>query len=341
MAKRMSAKVKDMLGSSEEPTFTVLNSDKINLIKGLSYYSYNSDVAHSKAWAIEWAKKNMPYLVSHLSKQKDYNFGTYGFILRMVENGFVLDDFQLQKIKNKLIELAKVKEEQDFKALDTKRDTPTPVNKLFEDFDYAVDDVLKGHQPRTLSFAGADKKQRSEVLEKCQKMMRELEEAPEYFRKEIVKPLKQFLTETVTQLSTVEKAIKKQQVRKTVPKKIVPSKMVSKLAYKKKDDELGLVSLKPELLVGAKQAIVYNTETRQMIYYKASNDVGFVVTGTTLKNIDEKSYLKKIRKPEEMARIIKGLTMAGLKKYLDGVASKELRCSGRFNENVIILKVSG
>jgi len=103
---------------------------------------------------------------------------------------------------------------------------------------------------------------------------------------------------------------------------------------------LGLESVRPETLIGAKQAIIYNTEYRFLMYFKSATDDGFMVTGSTLKNYDvEKSVFKKIRKPEEMAAVIKGQTIATIRKYLDKITSKEFACKGRFNENSIIVKV--
>jgi hypothetical protein len=95
-------------------------------------------------------------------------------------------------------------------------------------------------------------------------------------------------------------------------------------------------------LVGAREAIVYNTEYRFLMYFKSASDDGFMVSGATLKNYDlEKSVFKKIRKPEDMAKAIKGLTLAAMRKFLDTINGKEFACKGRFNENTMILKVAG
>src|SRR5690606_23906826 len=138
------------------------------------------------------------------------------------------------------------------------------------------------------------------------------------FAKDRIRPLKKFLNEVKERLGTISKAVKQQRVRKATPKKINPAKMVSKMRYKKKDEALGLESLRPEALIGAKQAIVYNTQYRFLMYFKAASDEGFMVSGSTLKNYDlEKSVFKKIRKPEDMVKAIKGSTLAAMRKYLD------------------------
>lgn len=343
--KRMSAKIQaavdSMLNGVKEPHFTALNSDKINMVRGLNHYAVNAKLEHSKKWAIEWAKKNMPEIVAGLRGQKDWCFSNRGFVLRMVENGFILEDGQLERIKADLVQISKfVEPVVEEKKVVVKKVVVAP-NKALEDFDYAVDDVLMGQEPRNIAF-GTDKKHHAEVTAQCDKMLHEMEEAPEYFAKDKIRPMKKFLNAVKKQLDTVVQVVRQQRVRKVAPKKINPVKMVSKMPYKKKDEELALESLRPEVLIGAKQAVVYNTEYRFLMYFKAASDDGFMVTGSTLKNYDlEKSVFKKIRKPEDMVKSIKGLTLAAIRKFLDTVNGKEFACKGRFNENTMILKVSG
>lgn len=344
--KRMSAKIQaavdSLLNGASEPKFTALNSDKINLMRGLNHYSVHAKQEHSKKWAIEWSKKNMPEIVAGLRDKKDWRFKNLGFVLRMVENGFILEEGQLERIKADLIQISKFVEpiDEEKKVVIKKVEVEVP-NKVLEEFDYAVDDVLMGKEPRSINF-GLNKKHHAEVIARCDKMLREMEEAPEYFAEDKIRPMKKFLNSVKKQLDTVSQVVRQQRVRKVAPKKINPVKMVSKMQYKKKDEALGLESLRPEVLIGAKQAIVYNTAYRFLMYFKAASDDGFMVSGSTLKNYDlEKSIFKKIRKPEEMAKAIKGLTLAAMRKYLDTVNGKEFACKGRFNENMMILKVSG
>lgn len=281
--KRMSAKIQaavdNLLNGASEPKFTALNSDKISMVRGLNHYAVHAKQEHSKKWAIEWAKKNMPEIVSGLRDQKDWRFSNLGFVLRMVENGFILEEGQLERIKAELVQISKfVEPVVEEKKVVVKKKVEDEPNKALEDFDYAVDDVLMGQEPRSITF-GTDKKHHAEVSAKCDKMLREMEEAPEYFSKEKVRSLKKFLNAVKKQLDTVVQVVKQQRVRKVAPKNINPAKMTSKMQYKKKDEALGLESLRPEVLIGAKQAIVYNTEYRFLMYFKAASDDGFMVTG--------------------------------------------------------------
>jgi hypothetical protein len=341
--KRMSAKVQEsverMLNGASEPKFTALNSDKLSMMHGLNHYNIHVKKEMSKRWVMEWVKKNAPELVNGLKDKKDFRFENLGFVFRMAQNGFVLDAEQIAKIKRKLVALSVFVEPEVVEERKVVPKKVAPINKTLEDFDYAVDDVLMGVDPRAVALS-TDKKHNLEVVAKCDKSLAEMEEAPEYFAKESIRKMKKFLNKVKKEVEAISQIVKQQKVRKVAPKKINPAKMVSKLQYKKKDIELGLESVRPETLIGAKQAIIYNTEYRFLMYFKSATDDGFMVTGSTLKNYDvEKSVFKKIRKPEEMAAVIKGQTIATIRKYLDKITSKEFACKGRFNENSIIVKV--
>lgn len=82
-----------------EPTFNALQSERIDFIRGLNYYANNHTAEDSKAFALKWAKKAMPEIYPQLKKADEWKFQNYGFILRMQERGFFLNEQQLTKIK--------------------------------------------------------------------------------------------------------------------------------------------------------------------------------------------------------------------------------------------------
>lgn len=90
-----------------EPTFTAETSDKLNLIKGLNYYSQNYDFDKSKAWALKWAKKNLSAdIVFRLRQAAEWHFGNTGFVFRLIERGFQLNQEQVTKMKAELIAIS-------------------------------------------------------------------------------------------------------------------------------------------------------------------------------------------------------------------------------------------
>lgn len=129
--------------------------------------------------------------------------------------------------------------------------------------------------------------------------------------------------------------------RKPRKAKVVPKdKIVAKLKYKKSDEPLKLVSINPADIIGSKELWIYNSKTRKLGRYVASefNDLG--VKGTSITGFDEfKSVQKTIRKPEEKLKEFKAAGKVALRKFLDEINATEARMNGRINEETLLLKV--
>lgn len=130
-------------------------------------------------------------------------------------------------------------------------------------------------------------------------------------------------------------------VRKPRRKKpLSVEKMVSRLLFQEKDDELGLVSIPKEKIVGAHELWVYNTKYANLTVYRTTAEAGFTVRGTTLVGFDEASSVsKKIgRKAKEITKNLMLSTKPQLKKFMDGISSTPTKPTGRINENTIIMR---
>jgi len=119
-----------------------------------------------------------------------------------------------------------------------------------------------------------------------------------------------------------------------------PLSWYPKLNYKKEDNDYKIVSVQPSSIVGASQLWVFNTNSRQLGVYNALDRGGFTVSGSSIKNYDEKtSVMKRLRKPEDiLPKVLKGGKIV-LRKLLPSIKSKESSLTGRINKHVIILKV--
>jgi hypothetical protein len=129
--------------------------------------------------------------------------------------------------------------------------------------------------------------------------------------------------------------------RKPRKTKVVPKdKIVAKLKYMKSNEPLKLVSINPTDIIGAKELWVFNTKTRKLGKYVASdfNDLG--VKGTSITGFDEfKSVQKTIRKPEEKLKEFKAAGKVQLRKFLEDINATDTKMNGRLNEETILLKV--
>jgi hypothetical protein len=128
-----------------------------------------------------------------------------------------------------------------------------------------------------------------------------------------------------------------------------PEKQVEKLKFKISDDKYGIASVPPANLIGANIALVFNTKTRKLGMYRASNvdpkglarvGTGFSVKGTTLVGYDENTSIQKtVRKPEEVLPQVRKTTRAKTEKVFGAITTTETKLNGRFNEDTVILAV--
>lgn len=128
-----------------------------------------------------------------------------------------------------------------------------------------------------------------------------------------------------------------------------PEKQVEKLKFKISDDKYGIASVPPANLIGANIALVFNTKTRKLGMYYASNvdpkglarmGTGFSVKGTTIIGIDEtKSVQKTVRKPDELFPQLRKTTRAKTEKLFGTITTTETKLNGRFNNDTVLLAV--
>lgn len=120
-----------------------------------------------------------------------------------------------------------------------------------------------------------------------------------------------------------------------------PAKLVKKLKYQKKDESLNITSVDPTEIVDATQIWVYNTKTRKIGVYNASEmDQRLTVKGSTLMGWDPKtSIAKTLRKPKEQIGDFVRANKVQLRTFLDKIKTTSINMTGRINEQTLILRV--
>jgi DNA uptake protein ComE-like DNA-binding protein len=123
-------------------------------------------------------------------------------------------------------------------------------------------------------------------------------------------------------------------------KAVSKDKIVAKLKYKKTDESLKLVSINPADIIGAKELWVYNTKSRKLGKYVATEYQELGVKGASIINFSEaNSICKTLRKPEEKLKEFKAAGKVQLRKFLDDINATDTKMNGRINEEIILLKV--
>ena len=167
---------------------------------------------------------------------------------------------------------------------------------------------------------------------------RDLSQAYSHFTKPELKKFKQLFDNIIKSCEMLQEVAKVARApRKKKPVSV--DKQVSKLKFKKDDNTLGIVSVNPAQLVGAKEAWVYNTKTRKLGQYKAADVDGFGVKGTSLTNFSTDSAEKTLRKPAETLAEFKKASKVKLRTFLKDLTTLDTKLNGKINEHHIILRV--
>ena len=166
----------------------------------------------------------------------------------------------------------------------------------------------------------------------------QLKEAYGHLSKTQLKKLIAFYHEIISacdMLGQEAKVNRKPRAKKAQPKE----KIVAKLKYAKTNEQLKLVSINPAEIIGAKELWVFNTKSRKLGKYVASEYLELGVKGTSITGFNENlSVQKTLRKPEEQLKEFKAAGKVQLRKFLDDIRAVDIKLNGRINEDIILLR---
>jgi len=170
---------------------------------------------------------------------------------------------------------------------------------------------------------------------------KELAEGYSQFTKIQLKNLVKFCDLVISDLNSYiayKKSTKKVRARKVK----TPLELVHKLKYMKEFKELKIKSVAATKIVSSKELYIYNTKKRKLMYFVADEHAGneLVVKNNTIVGFDAtKSVQKTLRKPKDQLKEMLAASKPSSRKVFDSIKSVGTKFSGRFSEDVIILKV--
>jgi hypothetical protein len=370
-AKDLKPKDSDAMYYGTEPLFETQPIDEkrdVLLTRAMNWYSHFYLQADAKSFLLDYLEAN--HKTSQLKlvrKAPDNRVSTScGWLARLARRGLMLTPREITRIDDevtKLVALVKPDEDETVKVerksiqeimRERAGDAAAELDEMFDEFVKAkhpkefdvktrVMTELKNRNILPQHVTGIIKyweKLLSEYVELQAGKNKQLLEGYAHLSKTDVKNTIKFIETTLAELNgycSIKKTIKRVRVKKAVP----VSKIVAKLKHLKtfKDGNLELTGLSPEKLHGAAEAFIYDTAKRKLHHYVVDTyNKGFVVKGNTLVGFDEKaSEIKTIRKPAEQLKEILGAKPAA-KKFFKEIKSVGVSPSGRFNENMIILR---
>lgn len=339
-----------------EPELT--GGARIELITALNWYNYNSDPNDYKIWLKDFVKANS---VDRRVGQKVVNHSksfrqTWAAIARLESRGFNTG------YKDRLLEYMKSfaadqQEDGDDTDTTTKAAPPTIRERLenactpyFSWIDQQVDNFVLG-KPYNDNFydylteQGCGAAHARVIRNDYQAQFDELrllasgdKDVAEYYQiygKRGQKLLIDIFVKLENDLLQFEQTKKTQRVRKV--KKPSVEKIIKHVKYCKESPEYKIGSIQPVKVLGSDQLWVFNTKTRQLGCYVGSN---LTFQRSSLKNFDEElSVSKKLRKPEDVLKVITDSSKTKCTKLFDSIKAKAKPMNGRITDTTILIKV--
>lgn len=269
------------------------------LASGLNHYSQNFDFKDSKKWALEWIKTHLPDEYERLKDEKEHKFSNRGFVCRMWKNGLVLSDQQKHDLAKFFLNMPTTVPEVEERDPAPKRKPAEKMNTIIFQMEDVVDAILSDNEPKPVEVP-VDKAQLTEAQAWLEKQIIDAQEQVEK-QKAILEQLTSVFERCGGIKNKIAPAKPKAKPKETpATLNADKAKAVKTMTYQKKDEELGIESLSPARLVGAKAAILYNTKYRTLLRFVAKPGESLVVSGSSIRNHDEeKSTSKKVRKPKD------------------------------------------
>lgn len=346
--------------SGGEPSW---KKPEMTMTRALNWYNYHSDTKESKKFTLSYLKEiNAPKEdIEILEKVSDDHFQNLGFVCRMKLRGAPLTEKNeqwittfIKNLKLKTKPVAPVEAEGPVISIQDR--VKSKSREYIGEIEGAIDDCIfvrdftivnpyelmqgigvKGaHTPHIINFFN---KRLEEIETAAKGKDADLKEAYSHFSKTDLKEYIKLLNNIITDSGKLAHNAKV--TRKPRKKKAKPvDKIVEKLQFKKDDNGFKIVSINPADIVGSSQLWVFNTKTRKLGVFNATDSGGLSVKGTTVINFNEETSIQKtIRKPETvLPNCLKGGKII-LKKLLPEINAVEQPLTGRINSDIILLRV--
>jgi hypothetical protein len=215
--------------------------------------------------------------------------------------------------------------------------------EAFEPKAFKLLNLLKGKQAKAAHARIIKElyvRQYNELTELQEGKCEQLKEGYSHLSKAQVKKITQFYNEILSACDMLAAEAKVNRAPRKVKTKPA-EKVVAKLKFAKTYEPLKLVSISPTDIVGAKELWVFNTKTRKIGRYVATEYSELSVKGTSIVNFDEaKSVQKTLRKPEDQLKEFKAAGKVQLRKFLEDIKAVDIKLNGRINEETVLLKIA-
>jgi hypothetical protein len=355
----------------EEPSWDQFegNDDDLQskIIRSVNWYRNTGSSKSYKKWTLDWMKSSDSHWTKEeveLARGSDKkNFNRIGHYCRLLSRGCPPEVNVLKTIRSEIEQIIATTKQKKNDSPPTPRLSPADrlkesVNRLSCDINVIMDSlhqsVMNGEKSFDAKLTGwlytnkVSAKQAELLCEMYTPVLDEvtlalsgkdeqLNEAYEYLGGK--RKLRRLQKGIETILSTLkDHYLKNQKPRKKRTVKFDPAKAVRKVNYMKSCDELGIESIDPKKIIGAKKLVVFNTKYRYLQVFESTSHDGLMVKGTTIHNFDrDLSLMKTIRQPKSVLPKIKGIR--SFNNTWSSIKTKERKVSsGRIGQHTILVQ---
>ena len=337
--------------------------------KAAHWYNYFYKTKEYVPTILQFAEEKFGYNADQIKafkKLKDYEFGYLGKLAKIHYRGYEYTEKELAEAGEKfkeLYELALVTVEQIEDKAAAKpvvtiqqRQKAKILETIMDDWDAVVDGWLEGNFKPTFDayklfkqyglkgsalnmFKAMVEQEYQPVKDAYDKTCDQAVEAFSHIKRtnqnKMINTM-ETIFEDLDKLKVANKAARIPRVKKPKASDV----QVKNLKYKVEDIDAKLMSINPVMIPGKEVLFVYNTKTRKLTQYNSNSTKGFEVSGTTIKNVCDKSRITTLRKPDDILPLILSKTIKQIDKQVwDTLTTKVNVPNGRINADCILLRV--
>ena len=116
-----------------------------------------------------------------------------------------------------------------------------------------------------------------------------------------------------------------------------PAKLIKNLKYSEENKKLKIKSVNPINIVGCNSCVLYHPKTNKIVFLESKS--GMTVSGTTIKDFDNTSFMQTIRNNKDILHhVTNGTSLSAKNAILSRLKSKKTEAIGRTNDETIILR---
>ena len=330
-----------------EPVFNGIVT-RSELLDALNWYNYNLEKKEGINFLYQYLKNNNRAKEASNVKAagEKYIPFTSMKIARMLSTGAILPDDTMSRFETSITE--GIRKYLLIKKAEPEQSTYTPIKKLNEYYVSIAIPIEEAIESLDPNFNVAEYYVKSNVNDALiKKIIRHYDNDILSYKKinasaqilyiqNVIDSSKAFL------IKDKIKVAKPRVVRKIIrAKKLVPAiKKIATLKFAKEFADFNLKSIDPISIIGAQSLWVYDIKNAKLTNFKAKNENGLDVKGTSVINYNESTSQSKRagKKAKDIVPPIVSYGKVQLRKVFSDIKTANINVSGRLGENVILLK---